>query len=120
MQQSQGTSQTGGTQFVVDYDAGKKQYDLKLLSCLKDVHSVNVEQDFVNFVANLGKKIERFFSPVVVYSTHTRQKQIFRGTPTHGGKFGVTGWIYTGQAMEPDLPRYGVSWIYPDFPTITT
>jgi len=86
MQQSQGTSQTGGTQFVVDYDAGKKQYDLKLLSCLKDVHSVNVEQDFVNFVANLGKKIERFFSPVVVYSTHTRQKQIFQGTPTHGGK----------------------------------
>jgi len=86
MQQSQGSSQTGGTQFVVDYDAGKKQYYLKLLSRLKDVRSVNVEQDFVNFVANLGKKIERFVSPVVVYSTHTRQKQIFRGTPTHGGK----------------------------------
>ena len=75
---NQGSSQTGGTQFVVDYDAGKKQYYLKLLSRLKDVRSVNVEQDFVNFfVANLGKKIERFVSPVVVYSTHTRQKQIF-------------------------------------------
>ena len=85
-QQQRGLSKTGGTQFAVEYDNDKRQYYLKLLSRLKDVRSVNVEQDFVNFVANLGKKLERWVPRLIVYSTHTRKETIFRGTPAHGGK----------------------------------
>ena len=76
----------GGTQFVIDYDDATRSYYLRLLSRLKGVESVNVEQDFVNFVGNLGKKVERWIPRLYIYSTHTRTKSIFRGTPTHTGK----------------------------------
>ena len=74
-----------GAQFTVEFSDRLNKYVMSLFSACKRNTVIYVEQDFVNFVANLQNKVKEWCNALVVKTSHHRNGCIFRSSPSYRG-----------------------------------
>jgi len=82
----QPSSTIGGAQYMVQYNDNVAKYEMVLMSNTVRKEAMKVEQDYINWLANLQNKIQQWGETLIIYSVHHRQGVIFRASPNYLGE----------------------------------
>ena len=75
----QPSSTIGGAQYsMVQYNDNIAKYEMVLMSNTVRKEVMKVEQEYINWLANLQNKIRQWGETLIIYSVHHRQGVIFR------------------------------------------
>ena len=80
------TCTIGGAQYTVRYNDNIAKYEMVLMSNTRTKDVIKVEQEYINWVANLQNKIRYWRKTLTIYSVHNRHGVIFRASPNYLGE----------------------------------
>ena len=66
----QPSSTIGGAQYMVQYNDNVAKYEMVLMSNTVRKEAMKVEQDYINWLANLQNKIRQWGETLIIYSVH--------------------------------------------------